>query len=91
MVMNAFKSKLIALLSLLIISGLTQTNLYSQSVVIDVKGGLSVPQLEGGGSPQSESYTSRLAPNFGAYINYGLNLKRTFEILKALKIVFEHA
>jgi hypothetical protein len=44
----------------------------AQPLLVGVKGGLSIPQLKGGGTPQSEGYTSRLAPNFGAFVTYPL-------------------
>jgi len=71
--MNTRKSGFILLLTFLTIFCLSQSALYSQPVIIGVKGGLSIPDLSGGNTPVSEGYTSRLAPNFGAYINYGLN------------------
>jgi hypothetical protein len=57
----------------LILVSLVQINLYSQPVTVGVKGGISIPELKGGGTPQSEGYSSRLAPNFGAFVNYELN------------------
>jgi hypothetical protein len=71
--MNTRKSGFILLLTFLTIFCLSQSALYSQPVIIGVKGGLSIPDLSGGNTPVSEGYTSRLAPNFGAYINYELN------------------
>lgn len=44
-------------------------NTFSQSVLLGLKGGISIPNLKGGGTPQSEGYTSRLAPNFGLFAN----------------------
>ncbi|MFC1799492.1 porin family protein [Candidatus Eisenbacteria bacterium] len=58
------------LLSFLMICGLTHSDAFSQSVVLGVKGGLSIPNLKGGDTPQSEGYTSRLAPTFGAFISF---------------------
>jgi hypothetical protein len=40
---------------------------------LGVRGGLSVPNLKGGDTPQSKGYTSRLAPTFGAFISYELS------------------
>lgn len=71
--MKILNPKIILLLSFVIIFCFTQTKIYSQQITIGVKGGLSIPELKGGGTPQSEGYSSRLAPNFGAYINYELN------------------
>jgi len=71
--MKARNPKFVVMLSMLIIFNLTQVKVYSQPVTIGVKGGISIPELKGGGTPQSEGYSSRLAPNFGAYINYELN------------------
>lgn len=71
--MKNLNPKIILLLSFVIIFCFTQTKIYSQQITIGVKGGLSIPELKGGGTPQSEGYSSRLAPNFGAYINYELN------------------
>ncbi len=71
--MKARNTKIVVMLSMLIIFSLIQVKVYSQQITIGVKGGLSIPELKGGGTPQSEGYSSRLAPNFGAYINYELN------------------
>jgi hypothetical protein len=71
--MKSHKSEFAVLLPFLIIFFLSQSALFSQSVVIGVKGGLSIPDLSGGNTPVSEGYTSRLAPTYGAWINYGLN------------------
>ncbi|MGA7720334.1 MAG: porin family protein [Ignavibacteriaceae bacterium] len=71
--MKRCKSELFVLLSFITFFCLSQSVLYSQPVVVGVKGGLSVPDLSGGNTPVSEGYTSRLAPTYGAYINYGLN------------------
>ena len=66
-------------LSLLVIPGLLQSKLFSQSVMVGVKGGLSFPQLKGGNSPQSEGYTSRSAATFGGFINYELSSRFTLQ------------
>ncbi len=71
--MKICKTKFIVVLITLVIIILIQNKLYSQPVTLGVKGGISIPELQGGGTPQSEGYSSRLAPNFGAYINYELN------------------
>ncbi|MEJ2543995.1 MAG: porin family protein [Calditrichaceae bacterium] len=57
----------------LITFGLIYSNLFSQSLTLGIKGGISIPNLEGGGTPQSEGYSSRLAPTFGAFITRELN------------------
>jgi len=64
---------LILLLSFSVVCGLTYSDAFSQSVVLGFRGGLSIPNLKGGDTPQSEGYTSRLAPTFGAFISYELN------------------
>jgi hypothetical protein len=71
--MKTYKLKHFLLLSFIVIYSLPQSELYSQTILIGIKGGLSIPQLKGGGTPQSEGYSSRLAPNFGAFINYAFN------------------
>ena len=71
--MKRCKSELFVLLSFITFFCLSQSVLYSQPVVVGVKGGLSVPDLSGGNTPVSEGYTFRLAPTYGAYVNYGLN------------------
>lgn len=77
--MKTPKSTFVVLLSTLIILSIAQTKLYSQSLTIGVKGGISIPELKGGGTPQSTGYSSRLAPNYGAYINYELNTSWSFQ------------
>jgi hypothetical protein len=71
--MKASKETFAIVLILMTILFLMQGMVYSQPVIIGIKGGISVPELSGGSTPQSTGYTSRLAPNFGAYINYGIN------------------
>jgi hypothetical protein len=53
--------------------GIPNSDLFSQPVFLGVKGGLSIPDLKGGDTPQSEGYTSRLAPVFGIYISYDIS------------------
>jgi hypothetical protein len=74
-----FKSLLFFALSVLMIPGLLQSKLFSQSVMVGVKGGLSFPQLKGGNSPQSEGYTSRSAATFGGFVNYKLGSRFTLQ------------
>lgn len=62
-----------------LVFGFIATSLFAQPLFLGVKGGLSIPELQGGGTPQSEGYSSRLAPNFGAYINYELNSYFSFQ------------
>jgi hypothetical protein len=71
--MKTFKSKFVVTFVILMVLFLSQSKLFSQSLILGVKGGISVPELKGGGTPQSEGYSSRLAPNFGAFIKYPLN------------------
>jgi hypothetical protein len=71
--MKTRKSGFILFLAFLTIFCLSQAALYSQPLIIGVKGGLSIPDLSGGSTPLSEGYTSRRAPTYGAYINYELN------------------
>jgi hypothetical protein len=71
--MKTFNLRIIFFLFFMIMSGLMYANLFSQPPVLGVKGGLSIPNLEGGGTPQSEGYTSRLAPTFGAFISKDLS------------------
>ncbi len=47
--------------------------LFSQPIIMGVRGGISIPELKGGGTPQSSGYSSRLAPNFGVFFNYKFN------------------
>jgi len=53
--------------SVLLVIGLTQAGTtIAQSTWLGFKGGISIPNLSGGGgNPISENYTSRLAANFG--------------------------
>ena len=53
--------------TLLLVIGLTQAGTtIAQSTWLGFKGGISIPNLSGGGgNPISENYTSRLAANFG--------------------------
>ncbi len=53
--------------------------LYSQPVILGIRGGIGIPELKGGGTPQSSGYSSRLAPNFGAFINYKFNPEFSLE------------
>jgi hypothetical protein len=46
---------------------------YSQEINIGIKGGISVPQLSGGNTEQSEGYKTRLGPNFGVFGNLALS------------------
>ena len=71
--MKTFNLRIIFFLFFMIMSGLMYANLFSQPPVLGVKGGLSIPNLEGGGTPQSEGYTSRLAPTFGAFLSKDLS------------------
>lgn len=66
--MKTLNSRFVFLLSFSLMFGLLLNNLFSQPLLIGIKGGLSIPNLEGGGTPQSEGYTSRLAPTFGTLI-----------------------
>jgi hypothetical protein len=52
---------------------LPHSELLSQPVLLGLKGGLSIPDLKGGNTPQSEGYVSRLAPTFGVFLNYKLS------------------
>lgn len=66
----------VRIVSLMIIIFFVCTNVgISQSVILGLKGGLSIPNLKGGGTPQSEGYTSRLAPNFGIFANIPFDSK----------------
>ncbi len=67
--MKTYNLKFIFLLFFLLMFGLMYSTSFSQPLSIGLKGGLSIPNLEGGGTPQSEGYTSRLAPTFGAFIS----------------------
>src|ERR1039457_1340079 len=44
----------------------------STVVNFGIKGGLSVPQLSGGNTEQSQGYKTRLGPNFGVFRNISL-------------------
>lgn len=49
---------------------------YAQENYFGVKGGISLPKLSGGGSNEvSRNYKSRVAPNFGAFFEFGINKK----------------
>lgn len=71
--MNTFSFRLILLWIFTLLFGFMYSNLFSQSLILGVKGGISIPNLEGGGTPQSEGYSSRLAPTFGAFITKELS------------------
>jgi len=58
----------------------TQGNLYSQTVILGGKGGISIPELKGGNTPQSQGYASRLAPNFGAFVDYEFNSELSLQL-----------
>jgi len=45
----------------------------STSINIGIKGGLSVPQLSGGNTEQSQGYKTRLGPDFGVFGNITLS------------------
>ncbi|MDR3665363.1 MAG: porin family protein [Ignavibacteriaceae bacterium] len=61
---------------------LIYSNIYSQEndfvipnphpINLGIKGGLSVPQLSGGNTEQSQGYKTRLGPNFGVFGNIAL-------------------
>ena len=70
---NLGASKFKIVIVLFVLFAFTQSELLSQPVSLGVKGGLSVPDLKGGGTPQSEGYSSRLAPTFGVFVNYELD------------------
>jgi hypothetical protein len=44
----------------------------AQSISLGVKGGISIPQLRGGNSEQTQGYTSRLGPDFGIFASKDL-------------------
>ena len=50
-------------------------NLHSQELTLGVKGGLSIPNLTGGGTenPLNAGYSSRLGANYGVYGEYHLS------------------
>ena len=58
--------------TLLLMVGLTQAGkTIAQSPWLGFKGGISIPDLSGGGgNPISENYTSRLAANFGLFSDF---------------------
>ncbi len=51
---------------------------HAQTVALGVRGGVAVPELRGGDSPQTQGYTSRLAPNFGVFLNAGFTPDLSF-------------
>ena len=67
--MKTFNLRFTFLLFILLIFGSVHSNLFSQPLLLGIRGGISIPNLEGGGTPQSEGYSSRLAPTFGAFIS----------------------
>lgn len=65
--------RFVIVLILITILSSIRDQLFSQPVIIGIRGGIGIPELKGGGTPQSSGYSSRLAPNFGTFINYKLN------------------
>ena len=59
-----------------------QTNIYAQEINLGVRGGLSVPQLSGGNTEQSQGYKTRFGPDFGIFGNIILpsNLSLQLEV-----------
>jgi hypothetical protein len=57
---------------LILLFGMTQAELRAQPLSIGIRGGINVPDIKGGGTPQSEGYTSRLAPTVGIFLRYDL-------------------
>jgi len=68
--MKIYMVQFIFFISLLMTVALQNSGLYSQQVLLGVKGGIGIPDLKNGGTPQSEGFSSRKAPNFGAFIEY---------------------
>ena len=62
-----------------------QSNIYAQEINVGIKGGLSIPQLSGGNTEQSQGYTTRLGPDFGVFgnITLPLNFSLQLEVLYA--------
>ena len=52
----------------------------AQEIHVGVKGGVSIPQLSGSDDNElSRDYKSRLAPNFGAFVDVALNERLSFQ------------
>jgi Outer membrane protein beta-barrel domain len=67
----------ITLLAVLLVSG----SVSAQSIWLGVHGGLSIPDLSGGGgNALSSNYTSRLAGNFGFQSDFGITKKFSIAI-----------
>jgi hypothetical protein len=64
---------LLALLVLGISCTAFRGDLYCQSMYAGIKGGLSIPSLRGGNSEISEGYSTRMGPDFGAYIGESIS------------------
>ncbi|HEV2480396.1 MAG TPA: porin family protein [Puia sp.] len=68
--------------TLLVVIGLTQAGTtIAQSPWLGFHGGLSIPDLSGGGGNAiSSNYTSRLAANFGIQADYGITQKFSIDV-----------
>jgi hypothetical protein len=68
--------------TLLLMVGLTQAGTtIAQSTWLGVHGGLSIPNLSGGGGNAiSSDYSSRLAANFGIQADYGITQKFSIDV-----------
>jgi len=56
-----------SILTILILGLSTQNRVIAQNTWFGVKGGLSIPELGGGNTPQSKGYKSRTGPDFGIF------------------------
>ena len=61
-------SRMLIIVLLLASWALVQGPLMAQSLWLGARGGLSIPDLRGGNSEQTQGYSSRLGPDFGAFL-----------------------
>lgn len=54
-----------SILMTLLIGMIQPTHAIAQEIWLGIKGGLSIPELSGGNTPQSKGYKSRTGPDFG--------------------------
>jgi hypothetical protein len=76
---------MLAVVLVLLISTLYPDTLSAQTVHLGVRGGLSIPSLQGGNTELSQGYKSRLGPDFGFFAD--LKLTRHFALEVALLYV----
>lgn len=67
------------LMTLALVAGTAATG-HAQSVSVGFRGGIAVPELRGGDSPQTQGYKSRIAPNFGLFLNKSFTPALSFQL-----------